>query len=185
MTLYHLIHRPFFGTTLYPLSELRHVDPALFEKQKAKYDGRESLSEYGIEAFDCRWNDVIHLSPVHPKSIFTALKKAGYPQSEKRHPYFFALDPRALDPLLTIFFHPPHGQEENYNPRKVRKYSTLPKATKEYYKEAIARRESPLLWNLTTLVLYKGTIDISAIPIIDRDGVVLEDKAKIFAEARG
>jgi hypothetical protein len=180
MTLYHLIHRPFLGTTLYPLTRLRYVDRARFDHQNEKYKGREALRSYGIEAFDCLWNDVVHLSPIHPKDIFAALEQAGYPPSAKRRPYFFAIDPEMLDSHRTIFFHTPHGREEKYDPRKVAEYSVLADATRQYYREAIARKERPLLWNFTTHVLHHGEIDVSTVPIIDRHGAILEERAKVF-----
>ncbi len=188
MTLYHLIQRSFLGTTLYPLNRLRDIDRRRFDHQKEKYKGRESLCEWELESFDCLWNDVVHLSPIHPKDIFTALEEAGQRELKKRGPYFFAIDPervepRTFDPFNAIFFHSNcNGQEENYESTKIEKYSTLPDATKKYYREAIARREHPLLWNFTTHVLYHGEIDVSNVPIIDRHGTLLEDRTKIFGE---
>lgn len=184
MTLYHLIHRPFLGTTLYPLSELRHIDVTIFERERAKYTGKEWICEWGIESFDCHWNDVVHLSPIHPRDIFAALQEAGQRKVKKRTPYFFAIDSATLDSLRTIFFQYPNGREENYDPRKVTEYSALPDATKQYYQEAISRRERPLLWNLTTHVLYHGEINISNVPIIDRHGNPLEERAKIYFYAK-
>jgi hypothetical protein len=75
--LYHLMPEPMIGDRLYPLNTLKHLAPEAFEKHRKKYDGRESLLDRQIPPLHCRWNDVLHLSPVHPALIREAKRKLG------------------------------------------------------------------------------------------------------------
>jgi hypothetical protein len=45
------------GETLYPLNQLRSVDPALYGRERAKYKGREAVLEFRIPLIDVLWND--------------------------------------------------------------------------------------------------------------------------------
>jgi len=46
------------------------------------------------------------------------------------------------------------------------KFSSIPQATKDYYKEMIGRGKRPLLYHKIPHILYKGTLDITDLPII-------------------
>lgn len=74
MYLYHFVPENMQGTVLYPLSELKHKFPKLFDKQEAKYLGRESVKETLVPGLGS-WNDVIHLSPIEPKKVLAAMKR--------------------------------------------------------------------------------------------------------------
>jgi hypothetical protein len=75
--LYHLMPSPLIGDTLYPLNRLKHLSPDTYRHQVAKYRGRDALLERRIPLLDCLWNDVLHLSPVHPALIRDAKLQAG------------------------------------------------------------------------------------------------------------
>ena len=184
MTLYHLIHRPFVGTTLFPLNRLREREPALYEGQREKYKGREHLLGRKLSSLDCFWNDVLHWSAVPPTVLYAALEEAGYPQSRRRSPYFFVIEPDNLEPEKTIFFHPNTEQEESYDSHKVPQYSELPDSMRTYFQTELAQNRRPFLWNHITHILYKGIIDVTNLPIVDRRGMPLEDRMKLFEEAR-
>lgn len=52
-----------------PLNELKTKHRDLFEAQAAKYQGREELMSWEVPTLGCRWNDVLHFSPIHPQTI--------------------------------------------------------------------------------------------------------------------
>jgi hypothetical protein len=76
-SLYHFLPSPLIGDTIYPLNCLKRLDPELYHRHAAKYQGREELLQRRIPLLDCLWNDVLHLSPVHPALIRDAKLQLG------------------------------------------------------------------------------------------------------------
>lgn|GEM_PF-1847370 len=74
---WHGVPRDMVGQTLFPLGQLREVDAALYESQKAKYVGREAVLDYRIPLLDRGFLDTIHCSSVHPHWIYRARRDAG------------------------------------------------------------------------------------------------------------
>lgn len=75
--LYHARPLDMRGETLYPLNRLRAIDPALYEREKAKYKGREAVLDFRIPLIDVLWNDALHLSTIHPYHLAVAWRAAG------------------------------------------------------------------------------------------------------------
>lgn len=133
--LYHFAPDDMAGDVLYPLNELKEVHPEIYEEQKDKYEGREFVMDREISYLNCLWNDVLHLTAVHPRAIKEAL---GSDKTFKT----FAIDPYQLDPDQTVVY---LYQEEGgdlsksdfkpYEPDEVDDYSSLPQETKEYYEK--------------------------------------------------
>jgi hypothetical protein len=65
------------GERLYPLNELRSVDRNLYEREKAKYKGREAVLDFRIPLIDVLWNDTLHLSTIHPSHLGAAWQEVG------------------------------------------------------------------------------------------------------------
>jgi hypothetical protein len=75
---WHGVPQGMVGETLVPLGQLRSVDPARYEAQRAKYAGREAVLDYRIPLLDQGFLDTVHCSSVHPHRIYEARKKAGF-----------------------------------------------------------------------------------------------------------
>src|SRR5438876_4446237 len=65
------------GETLYPLNQLRSVDPVLYEREVVKYKGREAVLEFRIPFIGVLWNDALHLSTIHPSHLAAAWRAVG------------------------------------------------------------------------------------------------------------
>ena len=166
--LYHWVPHNMKGDTIYPLHMLKEIDFETYTKAISKYEGREKLMEYIIPTLNCRWNDVIHLSAVHPSDVKKALTEAG-----REKPFaleYFEIDPHQLDPKNTIVYLYKNNHvleknvEDNYmefNPDDIEKYSVIPNDTKEYYAEMLKEGKNPLLYHRIPHILYKGSIDVS------------------------
>ena len=172
--LYHRIPKNVEGNILYPLNRLKEKHPATYEQAAAKYIGREHVKELRIPVLDCLWNDVLHFSSVHPKEIKQALVEAGR-NVDLVTMNCYQIDPKLIEPQNAIVYlyaqadYKDKMNEENfvpYNPDEIAKFSEMPQATKDYYKEAIAKGEEPLLYHKIPHILYKGTVDITNLPII-------------------
>lgn len=174
--LYHRVPPEMWGTTLCPLNELRELAPKIYERARVKYEGRETLPAQRIPTLDCLWNDVLHLSPVHPGKIKRALVEAG--DAQPRPWRFFQIDPRSLDlTVATVFrysadvrypdFVFPPEEFVPFDPEDLDRYAALPEGTRAYYAAAIAARERVFLFAGTPHIFYRGQIDTTGVPIVE------------------
>jgi len=161
------------GNIIYPLNELKNVYPDIYSERVKKYEGREHVMQEKIPVLNCLWNDVLHLSAVDPREIKEELNRAGKEFNIKG---FYKIDPNSLDPKNTIVYLytspiPNHALVKEdfvpYTPNIVEKISTLPEETKKYYAEVISQGNRPFLWHGVPHVLYKGTIDVSNLEILE------------------
>ncbi len=166
--LYHWVPDNMKGDVLYPLNVLKNIDTDIYAAAASKYEGREKLMEYVIPDLNCLWNDVIHLSAVHPSEIKKALTEAGRKKIFSRQ--YFEIDPHLLDPQNTVVYlyknsnvlkKTMEGNYEKFDPDTLKKHSVIPQETKEYYKQSLSEGKNPLLYHRIPHILYKGTIDIS------------------------
>lgn len=170
--LYHFVPKDMQGGILYPLNELKQKYPELYKKQVKKYEGREFVMDQIIPVLDCKWNDVLHLSAIHPQEVKNALIEAG--RSDQFSLMCYQIDPNILDAKETIVYKNLYENQEKkegsnfeeYKPDEIEKYSTLPQATKKYYRKMYESGERPLVFAWAPHILYKGSIDISGLPII-------------------
>ncbi|MEX2369088.1 MAG: hypothetical protein WD552_01690 [Candidatus Paceibacterota bacterium] len=167
--LYHFVPQNMQGTVLYPLNELKDVYPDIYEEAKSKYKGREAVMQQHIPFLDCLWNDVLHLTAVHPKDIKEAL-------GAERKFKAFVINPHSLAAEKTVVYLYQHKDrmlkmdKENfsqYDPDDIGQYAELPEATKEYYREMREKGERPLLFVRVPHILYKGSVDTSNLEIVE------------------
>ncbi|MEO8666216.1 MAG: hypothetical protein ABI462_12050 [Ignavibacteria bacterium] len=171
--LFHMVPKNIRGNVLYPLNTLKEIYPDIYEQRIKNYAGRESLMLHRIPVLDCLWNDVLHFSAVDPKEVKQALIEAG------RDPDFsmtcYQVDPELFATENTIIYLYAHDKVEDklnrenftaYDPDDVSKYSPMPQATKDYYKEIIVEGGRPLLFHRVPHILYKGILDIKNLPLI-------------------
>ena len=171
--LYHSVSKNLRGNILYPLNVLKEKYPDLYEMQVSKYAGREHVTRQQIPILNCLWNDVLHFSAVHPSEIKKALIEAGSKFDFNRS--YYQINPELLSTKNTIVYLYAHVNNEremekenfvSYNPNDIAKFSHMPQATKDYYKEIINKGERPLLYHRIPHILYKGSLDIIDMPII-------------------
>jgi hypothetical protein len=66
---YHFKPKNMVGDLLIPLNQLRDKHPMTYAEHVTKYKGREKLLEKTIPLLNCLWNDVLHISPIHPQIV--------------------------------------------------------------------------------------------------------------------
>ncbi|MEZ0208917.1 MAG: hypothetical protein ACAH17_01955 [Candidatus Paceibacterota bacterium] len=170
MLLYHLLPKELSGTKLYPLNELKKINPALYDRHASKYVGRETVMLQNIPLFDCLWNDVIFLSPVHPGKIVTARESCGVPTQDRPERDWLVIQSEKLDQhQLLLYRHRPlwlieqEPQKAEYVP-----FTELSEAEKveltEVPESALwsirKHREKSLFQGFIPHLLYRGTIDV-------------------------
>jgi hypothetical protein len=158
-SLYHLKPKNLQGDILYPLNTLKEKHPEAYDKAIAEYIGREDIPQKQIPLLNSTWGDVIHFSAVHPEEVKNALVEAG-------HTYYFdtehfEIDPRIIDPKNAIVYIENEKGDSftPYDPNELDKFSSLPQATKDHYKQMAEIGEKPFLYLGVPHILYKGTLD--------------------------
>lgn len=177
-TFYHIKHINFFGDTIYPLNDLERL-PECAEisiKQASKYEGREWMRNAKISYFNCLFNDVIFLSPVHPNRILKALKKAGFQPIPVQ---FFEIPFHILAQKKCVIWKCPNpniptsendlldpDKYEEFSEKTYEKIQKIPKETKLYYNTCFAEGKKPRLFYGIPHIFVKNTISINSVKTI-------------------
>jgi len=174
--LYHRVPSNMHGTVLYPLNELRDVAPVIAARQAAKYNDRPMLMRRRVPILDCLWNDVLHLSPVHPSIIKRELLAAGG-SPPPRAWRCFVIDPNGLDRARTTVFLAtrtryagdafPLEEFVSFDPVNLERYAVFPPTMREYFAEEVTAGRRPLLYTSIPHILYRGSIDTEGLTIVD------------------
>lgn len=172
MKIYFYHRRPdnMRSNILYPLNQLKDIYPDIYEKQVAKYMGREHLLDVNIPFLNCLWNDVLHLSPVHPKDMDEAWRENGFNYELE----FFEIDLDDLDRSNLVIYKYEELKINRTDERDIIPFSEeyvlgnnkVRQITKEYFKKCQEEGTKPLLFVGVPHILYKGSIDVSKSKII-------------------
>jgi hypothetical protein len=175
--LYHLMPSPMIGDTLYPLNRLKAVDRAAHDRHLQKYTGREGLLERPIPPLNCLWNDVLHLSPVHPALIRDATLKLGLPWPANGRQVGI-VDPGQLGMAAenTVIF--PNSDTRKvalrratepylpFDPALLDDLARIPDRTILYLEEVKRTGQTAFLFVGIPHVLFRGTIELKDITVI-------------------
>lgn len=173
---YHRVPNKISGQILYPLNRLKAIYPELYAATVKHYAGREWVMQMRIPILDCLWNDVLHFSPVHPTKIRDGLVAAGF--SRKTRTYF-EIDPEQIgfnSENAVIFWHKLYRPDQRQLPaadfepfylESLARLTEVPQATIAYYRESRLRGQSTLTYLYVPHILFKGTIDVRALNIIE------------------
>lgn len=174
MHLYHILPQNMQGTTLYPLNRLKEVDRSLYEQERSKYQGREEIMEHRIPILDCLWNDVLHLSAVHPSDIKQAMIEAGREGAFSLKCVEIETQKLEYEKLVVYLYQQSTPEEklqkENFvafSQELVEVYKKVPEETKSYYRQCYNAGKRPLVFYKIPHFLYQGTIDIKDCNIIE------------------
>lgn len=170
--LYHWVPNNMRGDVLYPLNSLKSIYPDLYDFQAHKYEGREYLMAVKVPVLDCLWNDVLHLTAIHPNEIKRSLVSAGYNGPIDRG--YYQIDPEMIDPKNAVVFLCERGVADSiaeeecvaYHPHILAPYSNLPQTTKIYYREKISRGEPPLIYRFSPHILYRGSLNVAGLSVV-------------------
>jgi len=79
--MYHLCAEDFRGTYLLPLNALRVTYPDVYERERLKWGGRESVLDWPVPHLDSPWGDTVNLSALDPARLVEARRRLGVPFS--------------------------------------------------------------------------------------------------------
>ncbi|GAB2634337.1 hypothetical protein [Kribbella swartbergensis] len=155
------------GTEILPLNLLRERHPDLYEREAAKYSYRPQAMDYPVHPLECRWSDVVFLSPVHPAPIFAALRESG--RIGPSTPAYWTLDAHLLDPDRTCMLLKRHDPlfrpqpPEDYLPYSAETVATLstPSAKALDRLRNLNATEPLLPWADIPHILHRGPIPVT------------------------
>lgn len=163
---YHAVPKSMKGDFLLPLNSLRTSFPELYFAALRKYQEREHVPNQRIDGLDCRWVDVVHLSPVAPNDLMRALGRFGFGNSTTE---FFQIDANSLDPTRTIIYlNKDLGASlktarENFrpfDPANLKRYSSVTREALVYYRRQAQLGRKPLWFHGIPHILHRGPIFI-------------------------
>lgn len=171
--LYHRVPKHWQGDILYPLSTLKDILPRVYAKEILKYKERRHITGLHIPPLNCQWNDVLHLTAVHPSKIREALVKAGGRLKEESR--YFQIDPHLLETEKTTVYLVAQLRPEDlehpenfvaFDADDIARYGELPDRAIRYYRECVQKGNKPLIFKFIPHILYQGNLDISQAEII-------------------
>lgn len=169
--LYHLRPNAMRGTDLLPLAELATWAPDLHAAAMAKYVGRAWLPRMEVPALGCRRCDVVFLSALSPRLVFTELIRLG---RRGGVPSWFAIPAERLRGLPAVAYDPPgrltsaEARDEAMTPFDAgayRELTALPAATRIHLRASFRLGRRPFLFHRVRHVLVRGVVDVADVPI--------------------
>lgn len=168
-TIYHIKPKGIFGDLLMPLNTIKTINKEVYKSAVKKYKGREVILEFNIPFLNCKWNDVLFFSPVHPEKFKTAYLEIGL---EWKPIKWLELDVNKVNDFVknaAIYKHDvirKKGEHANfpeeYEPFSINRldvYREIPEATLAHYKRNVHTKKAWLL-NYVPHILYKGQIEL-------------------------
>ena len=178
---YHLCASDFRGSTLYPLDGLKAAHPDLYQRERVKYNGRESVLDFVVPGLDVTWGATVNLSALDPTRLVAERRRLGVPFSSllTRNVLRIPIERLAGLPAvrydsrthwsnsspgdLTVPLVPPLSE---FTPLAIEQYEemrSLPPLHTEYLLRQRARGERALGFVFVPHVLVAGPIDISGL----------------------
>jgi hypothetical protein len=74
---YHLCAEDFRGPTIYPLHRLRDEHPDIYELERPKWAGRESVLNFVVPHLGVPWGDTVNLAALDPLHLVAARRRLG------------------------------------------------------------------------------------------------------------
>ncbi len=182
---YHLCSQDFRGTTLYPLNDLQKVYPDLYEREKAKFVGRQAVLDFIVPGLGVVWADTVNLSALDPRLLVAERKELGVSLSNLLQRRLVCIpierfsNLRAVNYVSTthwinsspgvegVRLTPP---EEDFTPfvsSQYREMVIVPALHREYLIQQKAQGAPALGFVFIPHVLVTGPIDISGLEMID------------------
>jgi hypothetical protein len=180
--LYHGRPPDMRGGTLYPLNQLESIDPALYERGRAKYQGREAVLEFRIPIIDVLWNDTLHLSTIHPRHLAAAWRDLGLWTRFWERP-FFQIPLESISQYDSVWFAsesfwvnnspnedvplaPPLDEFRIFDLTTHDEPAEAPQAYGAYLRRQQERGRPPLQFPKIPHVLVPGPIDVTGLDLV-------------------
>lgn len=172
--LYHRKTPDFRGHDLYPLNRLKDVAPDLYDRQRAKYAGREDVMQQRVPQLNCLWNDLLHFTPLHPAQVAQLARSEGLVWHEAK---WFEIDPVAAGftsantavfryANIDLEYPIPRDEFESFDIERLALMCDLPQPTRDYYRSIPRGSSRYFIFAGVPHVLHRGSVDIEKAPVV-------------------
>jgi len=186
--LYHLCAPDFRGETLYPLTRLAAIYPDLYQRERAKYVGREAVLRFVVPTIEVTWGETVNLATLDPALLLAERRRLGVPLSNllTRRVLRIPLERVAGHPCIaytatvhwansapndpTVPLEPPLSDFSSFDAATHREPRSVPPKHTEYLLRQQSRGEYALGFVFVPHVLVAAPIDISGlvpVPLTD------------------
>ena len=179
---YHLCAEDFRGTRLLPLNDLRGAYPEVYDRERPKWDGRESVLEWEVPHLGVPWGDTVNLAALDPVHLVEARRRLGLPFSQllERRVVRIPVTRIAGQPAVVYDGRshwlnsrpgedvPATPPEEEFTPFDVDVYEELAEVPDLHLDYLAERRDAGRLalgFVFIRHVLVAGPVDISGLPL--------------------
>ena len=179
---YHLCSQDFRGTSLHPLHRLRDTHPDVFERERAKYDGRESVLTFLVPYLGVPWGDTVNLAALDPIHLVDARRRLGVQFSRllERRVVRIPIERIAGQPAVVydskthwinsspgedVPATPPANEFSPFNPDTYEELEEVPQRHLDYLIQQRDRGQLALGFVFVRHVLVAGSIDISGLEL--------------------
>lgn len=177
---YHLCSSDMRGTTLYPLNDLRIHYPDVYDRERAKYDGRESVLDFEVPHLGVTWANTVNLSALDPRLLVATRRRLGVAFSRllERQLLRIPIDrisatPAAVYDSATHWLNsspgenvppaPPEYEFSPFDPATYRELTEVPAPHENYLLRQQELGKLALGFVFVRHVLVAGPVDVSGI----------------------
>ena len=172
------------GTTLYPLYGLREVYPDIYERERPKFDGRESVLDYVVPHLGVRWGETVNLSALDPRQLVAARRRLDVPFSRLLERRLVRIPLSRIEGLAAVRYdsathwinssrgedvpdEPPAVEFSPFDAAGHEEVGEVPALHLEYLERQKTRGELALGFVFVPHVLVAGPIDISGLELLE------------------
>jgi hypothetical protein len=177
---YHLRSPDMRGTTLYPLDDLRVHHPDVYEREREKYRGRESVLEFAVPHLGVAWANTVNLSGLDPSLLVAARRRLGVPFSRLLERRVVRIPVERIEGTPAVVYDsathwlnsspgedvpatPPSDEFSPFDPATYRELTEVPARHEEYLLRQKERGELALGFVFIRHVLVAGPVDLSGL----------------------
>jgi len=178
---YHLCAPDFRGDILYPLDTLRPVYPDLYERERVKYEGRDSVLRFVVPHLGVTWGATVNLSALDPACLVAERRKLGVPFSNLLQRRVLRIPIERLAGLPAVRYNsathwinsspgdasvpltPPDHEFAPLDPAHYEEAEHVPELHTEYLQRQLARGERALGFVFVPHVLVASPIDVAGL----------------------
>ena len=177
---YHLCADDFRGTSLFPLNALRVAYPDVYDRECAKWAGRESVLQWQVPHLGVAWGDTVNLAALDPVHLIQARKRLGVPFSRLLERGVVRIPVQRIAHQRAVVYDsrshwlnsrpgekvPSTPPEDEFTPFDAGTYQELletPQLHLDYLSEQLAAGQPALGFVFVRHVLVAGPVDISGL----------------------
>jgi len=177
---YHLVAPDFRGHELLPINTLRGVYPDFYERERVKYEQRESVLTYRVPYLDVPWGDTVNLAALDPAHLVAARRDLGVPVSRLLERSVARIPIERLAGRPAVIYNsrthwinsapgedvpltPPEEEFEPFDPETYSELTEVPPLHLDYLAQQRDRGRRALAFVFVRHVLVAGPVDISSL----------------------